>query len=262
MYVVLFLHIAVKAGFADADHPEGKAPTKEFESLVYSRLGAIHCEVFSRKCLDHFCKLLPHREAKQSGIFFSTHSTAAGDEVGWDFINRVFTSRVSFSGYCKEMTRFYQTNNIMAIPFMSPNTFITWFFGWLAAFKLDFRKEIDPFCGYNPKVLACDGTHIGVSIKHLQLDTAVTDSDLDQLHKPLHKRFFIYFSSTFYMSTFVSVHSLVHFILQVQQEHAQTEGNKSPPEVPVQESSEETEAWGRAGCRSGDHENREPVEGE
>ena len=34
-------------------------------------------------------------------------------------------------------------------------------------YEMDFRKEIDPECGYHPKILACDGTHIGVSIKHL-----------------------------------------------------------------------------------------------
>ena len=40
---------------------------------------------------------------------------------------------------------------------MSVKTFIGWFFGWLSAFKIDFCKEIDPFCGHNPKMLACDG---------------------------------------------------------------------------------------------------------
>ena len=44
---------------------------------------------------------------------------------------------------------------------MSPNTFIC-FFGWLAEFKVDFRKEVDPWCGYNPEIMTCDGTHVGV----------------------------------------------------------------------------------------------------
>ena len=50
-------------------------------------------------------------------------------------------------------------------------------FGWLSAFKIDFRKEIDPLCGYNPRVLACDGTHIKVSLRHLKLDKPVTKPD-------------------------------------------------------------------------------------
>ena len=54
--------------------------------------------------------------------------------------------------------------------------------------KIDFRKEIDPVYGYNPKVLACDGTHIGVSIKHLHLDKPVTQPDLDEVKKAKHQR--------------------------------------------------------------------------
>ena len=46
---------------------------------------------------------------------------------------------------------------------MSINTFLKWFFGWMSNMKLDFRKEIDLVCGYNPQILVCDGTHIGVS---------------------------------------------------------------------------------------------------
>ena len=49
-------------------------------------------------------------------------------------------------------------------PFMSGNTFISWVFSWIAAFKIDFRKEVEPWCEYKPKILACDGTHIGVSV--------------------------------------------------------------------------------------------------
>ena len=48
--------------------------------------------------------------------------------------------------------------------------------------------EIDHVCGYNPKVLACDGTHIGVSIKCLHLDKPVTQPDLDEVKKAKHQR--------------------------------------------------------------------------
>ena len=54
--------------------------------------------------------------------------------------------------------------------------------------KIDFRKEIDPVCGYNPKILTCDGTHIGVSIKHLHLDKPVTQPDTDEIMKAKHQR--------------------------------------------------------------------------
>ena len=68
------------------------------------------------------------------------------------------------------MTRQYVTNNINTGKFMSPNTFIKWLFDWLCCFKIDFCKHIDPRCRYNPKLLACDGTHIGVSVRSIMLD--------------------------------------------------------------------------------------------
>ena len=86
------------------------------------------------------------------------------------------------------MTRKYQTNNPLSPGFMSINMFLKWFFGWMSNMKIDFRKEIDPVCGYNPKVLVCDGTHIGVSIKHLHLDKPVTQPDLDEVKKAKHQR--------------------------------------------------------------------------
>ena len=50
--------------------------------------------------------------------------------------------------------------------------------------KLDFKKEINPVCGYHHKILACDRTHIGISIKHLHLDKPITQSDTDEIKKP------------------------------------------------------------------------------
>ena len=51
----------------------------------------------------------------------------------------------------------------------------------MSAFKIDFRKEVDPFCGYSPRVLACDGTHIGFSLRHLKLEKPVTKPDKDNI---------------------------------------------------------------------------------
>ena len=114
--------------------------------------------------------------------------TCAGDEIGWDFVQSVLRFKTSFSGYCAEMTRRYITAMDNAPHFMSPNTFINWFFAWLASMKIDFRKHIDPQCGHDPPMLACDGTHIGVSIMNMELERTVTGIDLDKEIKPKHKR--------------------------------------------------------------------------
>ena len=81
------------------------------------------------------CELSFHTLAETTGIFFSTGMTCAGDEIGWDFVSSVLKFKTSFSGYCSEMTRKYITCMDNAAHFMSPNTFINWFFAWLASMK-------------------------------------------------------------------------------------------------------------------------------
>ena len=63
------------------------------------------------------------------------------------------------------MSTKYETGHSSMYPFLSGNTFISYFFCWLAAMKIDFRKEMDPKCGYDPQILACDGTHISVLLQ-------------------------------------------------------------------------------------------------
>ena len=117
----------------------------------------------------------------QYSLFFYTMQSCAGDEIGWDFISAVKSSKISFTDYCNQMTRMYKTMKEDSDPFMSPKTFISWVFAWLSAFKIDFRKEVDLYCKYTPRMLACDGTHIGVSIRHLQLEKPVTKNDVDAI---------------------------------------------------------------------------------
>lgn len=54
--------------------------------------------------------------------------------------------------------------------------------------KIDFRKEIDPWCKYDPEILACDGTHIGLSLRHLNLQNPITQTDCKEEITPQHKR--------------------------------------------------------------------------
>ena len=139
-------------------------------------------------CIRGICTIPYTKCAEEKAIFMYSTATIAGNEIGWDFVQSVITKKLSFSAFCKEMTRKYQTN-IMAGPFMSPNTFIKWLFGWIASFKIDVQKEIDPWCCYNPRMLACNGTHIGVSVKNMLLDPAVTKhDDKDTALKSVYRR--------------------------------------------------------------------------
>ena len=159
-------------------------------ATLYTRMGPVKCFYFDIKCNTGTCFLSYIDEAEEKGIFFYSKMTAAGEEIGWDFVHRVMKSKTSFSSYCSDMTRIYETNNSLSAPFLSAKTFIKWFFGWLAAFKIDFRKHgVDPWCKHSPKILACDGTHIGVSLRNLQLEKPVEIPDVDTVLKPIHKRY-------------------------------------------------------------------------
>ena len=160
--------------------------TLKGHSTLYTRIGPVCCAYCNLPCINGNCQLEFQQVAEEQGICFSSKVTCAGDEIGWDFVQDV-SKRTSFKAYCDDMTRKYQTNNPLSAGFMSINTFLKWFFGWISNMKIDFRKEIDPVCGYNPKVLACDGTHIGVSIKHLHLNKPVTQPDLDEVKKAKHQ---------------------------------------------------------------------------
>ena len=157
-------------------HAAGNAVEK-FSSTLYTRTGSVHMKCYNMCCDRGICEIEYSEAAKEKCLFFLTTKTCAGDEIGWDFVNNVLKSKASFTGFCNEMTWRYQATNILAGPFMSPNTFIKWFFAWLAAFKIDFRKEMDPWCGHKPETLACDGTHIGVSLRQMNLRNPVTSPD-------------------------------------------------------------------------------------
>ena len=167
---------------------------EEGTSKLYTRIGVAHIKYFGLKCPRNTCDKKFVDASGTWRMFFYTSTTCAGDEIGWDFIHAVKTSKISFTGFCNEMTRVYKTTHTNGDPFMSVKTFICWFFGWLSAFKIDFRKEIDPYCGHNPKMLACDGTHIGVSLRHLRLDNPVTKADINDqvpwLHGHVTRRLF------------------------------------------------------------------------
>ena len=51
--------------------------------------------------------------------------------------------------------------------------------------KVDFRKSIDPWCGYSPKYLACDGTPVGVAIKNLDV-VPIETPDISEVKTAAH----------------------------------------------------------------------------
>ena len=97
------------------------------KGTLYTRMGPVEIEYHDTVCSAGQCSIPFTKGAEKKSIFLKTSLTAAGDEIGWDFVECVCKTRCSFTTFCNEMTRRYQTTNIMAGPFMSTNTFISWF---------------------------------------------------------------------------------------------------------------------------------------
>ena len=156
--------------------------------------GAITVELYSMPCASPGCnQLLTYkRAAKKEGIFFLTSSTCVGEEIAWDFVNLVTKSHISFTAFCKEMTRRYKTTARNSRAFLSTKTFIDYFFAWMSAFKIDYTSEVDPFCKHNPPMLACDGTHVGLASKFQSAPHPVIMVDDPGAHAwPSHRRWVI-----------------------------------------------------------------------
>ena len=114
---------------------------------------ALRCCVYKLLCLDGNCS--EHYTGDDDCVFFLSKQTCVGDEIAWDFISRITTSNCSFTSFCSDMCRIYTSNFLIAHPFLSRSTFVKFWFAWLAAHNIDFRKGVDRWCGPDRKLLAC-----------------------------------------------------------------------------------------------------------
>ena len=97
----------------------------------------------------------------------------------FDFLGWLHFGKMSFTKFCQQTTQHYLSTNSESGPFLSNKSFISLFFCYLVCHRIDYRQQVDPWCKHDPSVLACDGTHIGVSIKNLRLTEPITKPDLE-----------------------------------------------------------------------------------
>ena len=79
---------------------------------------------------------------------------------------------------------------------MSRFTFTDFIFSWLANFKVDFRQTCSR-CGTDPKILACDGTKIGMFFRHSNItpvETPTCETQYKAAHTRCCRQFFSYSS--------------------------------------------------------------------
>ena len=73
-------------------------------TTLYMRNGPVDLKLYNLKCDGCQCETTFLDEAATKGIFFYSNKTCAGDEIGWDFVSMVQKKKVSFTGFCTEMT--------------------------------------------------------------------------------------------------------------------------------------------------------------
>ena len=145
----------------------------------------MQCEVHELTCSKgHTIRY----NGREDHIFFNSPSLGIGEELFWDFHGWMDYGKLSFTKFCQQKNDQYKSTNPNSAPFVSNHTFIELFFSWIARMGIDFRQEVDPWCGHDPAVLACDGTHIGVSLKLSNLRVPITKPELqDQKPEALHQ---------------------------------------------------------------------------
>lgn len=126
---------------------------------------------------------------KDDGLFFLSAGTGAGEELCWDFVQRMRSTSTSFTAYTKELTHRYETQCVgKTLAFMATSTFVKLLLSWIAALDIDFRLEVDPWCCHNPRTLVVDGTHLGTTARLQKLRNPVAEPDSKEVITPLHKR--------------------------------------------------------------------------
>jgi hypothetical protein len=120
---------------------------------------------------------------EEEGLHILSPFTAAGDEMGYEFIEMVMNSQSSISSFCTMKAASYYGSKVR---FMSRQTFTEWIFSWLVNFRVDFR-EVCSHCGSNPKVLAGDGTKLGLFFQHSKSEP-IEKPDCDLRVPPVHRR--------------------------------------------------------------------------
>ena len=107
-------------------------------------------------------------DGSSNSVFFISKETGIVEELGHRFDTTIFTTKCSFTAFVNIISDEYETAGYAN--FVSRDTFLRWWFAWAGAKKIDFRRNVDPFCGPGCRdFVAADGTHAGVSIVRQKL---------------------------------------------------------------------------------------------
>lgn len=158
----------------------------------------LKCKLFRRFCIGSEACAAEWDEGESIAVHVYSNVTAAGDEIGYLYQNRMLKGGQTFTAFAEDMTNSYRRCLPTSRPFMSHTTFIAWWLSWASSHKIDFRLPC-PVCKHNPKMLACDGTQVGICLKKANFPPIekVTDSTpIPTPHKRMDRCFLPYVPNT------------------------------------------------------------------
>ncbi len=94
--------------------------------------------MFDRQCLARNEKCEQPYCGRQDGLHILSSKSAAGDEIGWVYVNFVSSNQSSIKGVRDHFNSCYALSG-SNVQFMCRTTFTNWLFSWLVNFKTDFR---------------------------------------------------------------------------------------------------------------------------
>ena len=154
-------------------------------TTLYTLLAPVRCQVYTRLCLNGSCKKTWTGE--DNCVHVLSKETCAGDEIGHSFVTQALLNPVSFTSFCTYMSQSYKMRDSCSRDFMSAPTFRNWMFSWMANQQPEFRQPCKG-CGFNPKVIAGDGTKLGSIFRNIKVHPIETPADLNTSIPTLHRR--------------------------------------------------------------------------
>ena len=139
--------------------------------------------VYMLRCVTGSCTL--KWKGANDHIYRISEAVCVGEEICWDFVDMVSSMKCNFSAFCFLMNLSYNRHN-SARKFMSVKTFIRVFFSWVSNQCTEFREACN-WCGFSPKILACDATKIGISASSANINPIETPKN-ETLLKIKHRK--------------------------------------------------------------------------
>lgn len=135
---------------------------KDFEITLFMQQFSIVVPVYRLLCRNRCCTRLWNGE--QECIFLLSRKVAAGWELGFEFVEQVQSAKQTFAGFVNVMKNKYHRFSLDFPSFMSLPTFISWWFAWASAMRIEFREPCSS-CGAAPRSIGGDATKIGIGKK-------------------------------------------------------------------------------------------------